>query len=239
MDRHDFILGGIALVAGTLLGLLLAPRGASVEDLTSALDARLASVEGAASAAGDGVSALQTQVEEQVGALRTQVDESVTSLQGEFGALGDRIGSVEESVSNSADTMAERLSSEFSGRFESLGSAISDQSSSLQSRLEGFRESLTGGGSSSADAPDAGASAGGSGGGGTGIGQTAALADGSIRAFVSRIDEDAENVRLSINGESRVVAVGETVDITADDQNCELTVDSIDDGMVALSGTCG
>lgn len=227
MDRHDFILGGIALVAGILLGLLFAPRGASVDDLTAALDARLASVEGAASAAGDGVSALQTQVED-----------SVASLQGEFGTLGDRIGAVEESVSASTATMADRLSSEFSGKMESIGTAISEQSNTMQSRLEGFRAAISGGGSSDAAAPAAEAQ-GTDVGNGIGVGQTAALADGSVRAFVSRVDEENESVRLSINGTSRVVPVGETVDVTVGDQNCEVTVDGIEDGMVALSGTCG
>ncbi len=49
MDRNNLVLGGIALVLGVLLGLLFAPRGASLNDIEMAMDERLAAVETAAS----------------------------------------------------------------------------------------------------------------------------------------------------------------------------------------------
>ncbi|MGC9419753.1 MAG: hypothetical protein ACP5EN_12355, partial [Rhodovulum sp.] len=74
--------------------------------------------------------------------------------------------------------------------------------------------------------------------GGTGVGETAILADGAIRAFVSRVDEAGQTARLSINGALSEVAAGDTVAVAADGQDCSVTADAIGGGTVSLSATC-
>ncbi|TCP38709.1 hypothetical protein [Rhodovulum marinum] len=74
--------------------------------------------------------------------------------------------------------------------------------------------------------------------GGTGVGETAILADGAIRAFVSRVDEAGQTARLSINGALSEVAAGDTIAVAADGQDCSVSVDAIGGGTVSLSASC-
>lgn len=72
---------------------------------------------------------------------------------------------------------------------------------------------------------------------GTAPGMVAVLADGAVRVFVSAVD--AEGARLAINGiETSEVAVGESVDVTAGEKACKVTVTGIDRGHVALDAAC-
>ena len=147
MDRNDLVLGGIALVAGVLLGLLFAPRGASLEDIESAIDERLAAVEGATSGTGDSITSLQTQIGESMATLRSQMEESIAALQSEVGAIEERIGAMEVAISDSASEQAaraENLSAAISSRFDSIGSVLSEQSDAMRTRFDGLRSSLAG-----------------------------------------------------------------------------------------------
>lgn len=68
-------------------------------------------------------------------------------------------------------------------------------------------------------------------------GTVVTLADGAVRVFVSGVE--AEGARIAINGvETRDVAVGETVDVTAGDRACKVSVTGVDRGHVALNATC-
>lgn len=70
-----------------------------------------------------------------------------------------------------------------------------------------------------------------------GVGQTALFADGKLRAFVSRIN--ADSALISIGTDAMVeIAVSDTAHGPVGDQNCALTVVSIADDKVELSGGC-
>lgn len=267
MNRNDVIIGGIALVVGVLLGLLFAPRGASVEDINAALDERLASVEGATVGVTDGIAALQGSIADSVGSLDAKVQEVLASVQSELQTVGERLDALEVAVSETASaqaTMAESLSSELAGQVGSLGSAISAQTDALQSGLEGFRESLAmdavppadeeaaaAGDSAQAAATGEQASAGASaadtvetadeeGFVGIGAGRTAIFGDGILRVFVSRVDPSTEAVRVSVNGATAVLAVGETLALKTDDgTDCQLTLSGVQGSEAALNAGCG
>ncbi len=208
----------------------------------------------------ESMATLQTQMEETVASLQTGMDDTTSSLQAQFAEVGDRIGSVEAAVGETSQaqaTMAETLRSELSGRMESLGSAISEQSQNLQAGLAGFRQSLamddvgssgTETGDAQADAEEAAQSSESSSGAtesdpnfvGIGIGQTQTFGDGALRAFVSRVDPEANAARLSVNGATTVLEVGDTVGVTAADGTyCRLMLSGLQGNQVAINAACG
>lgn len=72
---------------------------------------------------------------------------------------------------------------------------------------------------------------------GTPAGTVVTLADGALRVFVSAVDADA--ARIAVNGvQTEEVAVGKSLDVTAGDKSCTVTVTGVDRGHVALDGSC-
>lgn len=260
MNQRDMILGGIALAVGLLIGLLFGPSGPDVDDIRNALDERLAAVEAAAARAEESAAALQSQLEEATSTLQTRMDETVSAVESQVAGLADRLSEVETAVGENASaqaSMAESLSSELSGRFEALGSAVSAQSDRLQAGIEGFRRSLamddvgtqeTAAAQAEGEAPAAAASSSAApeaqtvdeGFVGIGPGQTAIFGNGAMRAFVSRVEPEARVARLSVNGSSAVLAVGEAVGMTTEDGTyCRLMLSGLQGNQVALNGGCG
>jgi len=73
---------------------------------------------------------------------------------------------------------------------------------------------------------------------GLGAGQTAILADGAVRAFVSRVTDTAAHV--AINGLSTVsIGEGRARMVVLDDTTCLVSVDSVGERKAALSALCG
>lgn len=72
---------------------------------------------------------------------------------------------------------------------------------------------------------------------GTSAGTVALLADGAVRVFVSAVD--AAGARIAVNGVNvEEVAVGKSIDVTAGDKACKVTVTGVDRGHVALDAAC-
>lgn len=68
-------------------------------------------------------------------------------------------------------------------------------------------------------------------------GQTVTLAEG-LRVFVSGVV--GEGARIAVNGpQTELVPVGASVEVTAGDKTCQVSVTGIDRGRVALDHTCG
>ncbi len=257
MNQNSLLIGGIALVGGILLGLLFAPRGASVDEIERMMQERLAAVE---TRLDDGMTAVQSRLDETVTSVQTGMEETASSLESRFGELGDRIGSVETAVGETSQnqaTMAETLRTELSDRMSSLGSAISQQSQDLQTGLAGFRRSLamddvgsesSGENGEQAESGDAGASsqpatqpaAPDEDFVGTGVGQTESFGDGALRVFVSRVDPQANAARLSVNGATTAMKVGDTVGVTSGDGTyCRLMLSGLQGSQVSLNAACG
>ncbi|MGB3244684.1 MAG: hypothetical protein WBB25_09125 [Sulfitobacter sp.] len=71
---------------------------------------------------------------------------------------------------------------------------------------------------------------------GLSVGQTAMLAEGALRVFVSKVrDHDA---RLSVGQTMYDLAPGESVATRVGDTSCTATLDSVDRGLVQVSGGC-
>jgi hypothetical protein len=64
------------------------------------------------------------------------------------------------------------------------------------------------------------------------------LGDGAVRVFVSGVTE--QGARLAVNGvEMETVPVGEAVEVRVGEEDCRVSVESIDRGHVALDYACG
>lgn len=72
---------------------------------------------------------------------------------------------------------------------------------------------------------------------GTSAGATAMLADGTIRAFVSKVMDDS--ARVSINGTMSTLATGASTEVMAGGSTCQVTLNSVADGLADLSAACG
>lgn len=70
-------------------------------------------------------------------------------------------------------------------------------------------------------------------------GSVALLADGAVRVFVSGLAQDGSAARIAVNGiDTQVVASGASIDVTAGDQSCTLTVTGVGNGLVGLESAC-
>jgi hypothetical protein len=73
---------------------------------------------------------------------------------------------------------------------------------------------------------------------GASAGTTVALGDGAVRVFVSGVTD--EGARIAVNGvETRTVPVGEAIEVRVGEEDCRVSVLSIDRGHVALDYACG
>jgi hypothetical protein len=73
---------------------------------------------------------------------------------------------------------------------------------------------------------------------GASAGTVVTLGDGAVRVFVSGVTE--EGARIAVNGiDTRTLAVGEAVEVRVGEEDCRVSVASIDRGHVALDYACG
>jgi hypothetical protein len=70
-------------------------------------------------------------------------------------------------------------------------------------------------------------------------GETASFADGALRVFVSRLDSEAGEVRLSVLGEMKTLTVGQARTIPVGDDYCRVTVAGVSASGVSLDSLCG
>ncbi|MGB3243364.1 MAG: hypothetical protein WBB25_02430 [Sulfitobacter sp.] len=68
------------------------------------------------------------------------------------------------------------------------------------------------------------------------VGQTALLADGALRVFVSGVGDDS--ARLSVQGSTFELAAGDSTEVQMDAATCTVTLDNVDRGHVTVSGDC-
>lgn len=70
-------------------------------------------------------------------------------------------------------------------------------------------------------------------------GETAVFADGALRMFVSRLDAEAQAVRVSVGGEMKTLAVGQGRTMAVADDFCRVTVSSVSGNGAAMDAVCG
>lgn len=72
-----------------------------------------------------------------------------------------------------------------------------------------------------------------------GIGQTANFMGGAVRAFVSSLDRDAGAARLSVNGETVTLGLGDTETVSMGAQSCAVWPVVTDDKGATIGSDCG
>jgi len=72
-----------------------------------------------------------------------------------------------------------------------------------------------------------------------GVGETAVMADGALRVFVSRLDETSGNARLAINGDVKSVDVGRGPVVPVGEDYCKVVLSGITSEGAALGSLCG
>ncbi|MCO8144989.1 hypothetical protein NHN26_07100 [Rhodovulum tesquicola] len=155
-------------------------------------------------------------------------------IESRVAALNDRIGELESSlaeVTERADAQAAVIA-----ETATLGSRLAETVQGLGEVSGSVAQ--TAAAPAPAEAPEAAPETAAAAAPGTGVGETAILADGAIRAFVSRVDAAGQMARLSMNGMMSDIAAGRSVTLAVDGQTCDVTADAIADGKVSLSAEC-
>jgi hypothetical protein len=164
-----------------------------------------------------------------------ELETQISDLTAQLGEMQDSMAGMAERADAQADAIAQsaELGSRLAKTVQGLGS-ISSAGGSEQAASGGAAPSATG-------ATQQAASASGSEGEpqGLGAGETAILAEGAIRAFVSRVDDAAQSVRVLVNGSMETLGSAAPVKVSVDGQDCAVKLDGIDRGKVALSAECG
>lgn len=150
----------------------------------------------------------------------------VSEQQGAMGAFEDRIAAIELQVSEAAeaaDALAGSLGGQMSEMEEALLAEIHEATNSAEERVAALRASLK---APSADIHKR-------------VGETAIVADGAVRVFVSRLDPDTGTARLNINGDTTTLATGGSTTVGTESGDCSVTVVSVDTDGAGLAVSCG
>lgn len=233
MEGKTVIAGGLMLAVGLLGGYALSPSGPDLSNLESAIGDR---IDAAANMGGEGVSA----VTETVQAL----DARLEALSAKLGTLEERIGETAGAGADATTSGLDKLDLRLTETGEELRNALSEmaesQKASLEAALAGLSaqpaapaapaatETAAPAADQEAAAPQ-----------GLSSGNTAILADGAIRVFVSRVDDAARSARLSINGALAHLTEGHSVALRPDGDYCRVMLDGVDRGHARVSAACG
>ncbi len=199
-------------VVGLLLGSLL-----SLSAIDSKVSSGVARAMGPVTEAAQGDTDVLAALSDRLAALETAVT----------GTAGDAVAVTEEAM----DAFGERLAA-LEGRIEGvaadLGARISETASEQVAALRGALDARPA--PDPAPAPEGAAAPSHSttieglndAGAARGVGQTFVLAGGAVRAFVQRLDAGAGAARLSVNGATSDLSVGETVVVSHAGGACRL-----------------
>lgn len=248
MSRNMLIAAAGALIVGLILGLIIGSGGPSLEEIDQAVASR---VDAAITAQSERVAAIETQVTELGGrldAIGEQVTSGAEAVQGlgerlgtnisDLGtSIGERVNSIGESVNAAGASSLAALQSGIADLKQGIASAPAPAAPAADSAASGTaapadgsaEQAATGG----ADAPVAtGVPA------GNGPGETVALSD-AARVYISRVDDEAGEAVLYVNGTPTRLSAGESAPFEAGGQECQLTLAAIDRGHATISGACG
>ena len=215
IKNQSVVIGGGALLLGLILGI--AVSGSRVDDKIAQAMGRMDEASGAAVSAQE---AAMAAIEERFGALEAQVEEAA----GAAAALSDDLGA-------KMSEMQQGLAS----RIDAVTEGAQAQVAALRDEFASAPTTGTAGSAETAAAPAAGMAAAET----RSVGETAVLADGALRVFVSRLDTEAGTARLSINGTDTTLAVGDAATVALESGDCAVSVVSIGADGVALASDCG
>ncbi len=235
-NQKTFFAGAVGAVAGLVIGLVAAPSGPDIGEIEAVVANRVNAIETARAADMEALMSAQTALTERLDAVAAEASAST----GAVSQLAEDIGARVEGLGAEIGARVAGLGDSVNSALAEANAAQSSALSSVLTRLRGAEaDAPEAGDTATAEAAPAEAPAAAAPVSGSGIGETILLADGAIRAFVSRIDEAAQRVRLQINGETTDLGAGDEIDVSAGGTDCRLGVSGIGGGQVALDGTCG
>jgi hypothetical protein len=234
MSRNMMLaVGACLLLFGLLVGYMAGSGGPDVAEIDAAVAAR---IEAAGKAEAERVAALEAKVD----ALSSRLDGIAT----EVTSGSDTLKGVGEKLGTDVAGLAETLRSDVATASDRLGSAIRESATSQLAALESGIAALRGNLAARVAAPQPAPPASepppadlGQPPAGQGAGETALLADGALRVFVSRVDEGS--ARLVVNGSAVDLATGESRTLELGGEDCQVTLAAIDRGHVVVAGGCG
>lgn len=203
MDQKVIATGLVSVLVGFGLGIVAAPSAPKLSEIGDTISEKLAP--------------------------NAEANETLTQLVGDLDSkiegLSARLDGLEQSVSDSSvkdavadlGTKFETLSSDVSSSLESTTSSLGEKLSALSAATVAAPSAMAN------DTPPEGITP----------GMTAVFKDGAVRAFVSRVDDNA--AALSINGTAKTLAVGGTTKV----EDCTITLDAVDRGHALISAACG
>ncbi|MDW3222425.1 MAG: hypothetical protein R8G34_05970 [Paracoccaceae bacterium] len=173
-------------------------------------------------------------------ALERAQDASATTLSEATESMSARLAELEASLGESSAAAAtgleDKLASlqeDVSARIDAVSEAATAQAQDLEAALSALSAAAVGSSSeSTGDATDDMQTS-----GVLGVGETAVFAEGAVRAFVSGLDRENGSARLSVNGASMSVGVGETATVAGAD--CKIGVASLSGDGVTVGSDCG
>ena len=255
MDNR-LVVAGIAGVVGLLLGFAVAPSGPDAEEISSALDGRFEQVSAEVQEVED--------VAQEMLAGVVALDERLVALEAANAARDITLAAVAEDLSALIDERMAALGRELEKRAEEsqAGTAAAMEILLAAARATASQptETQTSGGQDDQSAMAPARSTGGQDDPAAAspfqatpvqemgrdiaasmlysAGQTARAGDGHLRAFVSRIDPEAQAAILFVNGTMTSLTPGEGVALEVDDQLCRVALLGIRDRNAALDVGC-
>lgn len=191
-------------------------------EAVAALSERLDTLEAAIADNAESVAAMGDQVSadmgERVDALGAQVSEMSNSLGAQIesavASLPEQAEQAVESVSGKAEDAPQAAeSAESAETAEATETAEAADASDAMAELETSGEAL-------------------------GVGQTASLAEGAVRAFVQQFDAEAGTAVLSVNRESTRLSVGDSVVARHEGGACRVGLGGVSDAGVEITSDC-
>lgn len=165
-------------------------------------------------------------IEERISALETQLAETASRGDEMSAAAREQLDSLQATLSERIDSVVEATGEQAT----ELRTAVSDILDSMRAPAE--PEADAGDAIAAGDAPS-GLPEGES----VAVGKTALFADGSVRAFVSRLGDDT--ARVSVNGELVSLGVGQAVPVSLEGGDCVVVLQGMAEDGAVLTSNCG
>lgn len=223
MTNQPVLIGAGGVIVGIFIGLGI---GGSLvgEKIDAAVARALGPLEETMQAASP-AEALAA-IEERISALETQLAETASRGDEMSAAAREQFETLQTALSERIDSVVDATGEQAS----ELRTAVSDILDSMRAPAEPEAEA---GEAMAADDAPSGLPAGET----VGVGRTALFADGSVRAFVSRLGDGT--ARVSVNGEMVSLGVGQAVPVSLDGGECAVVLQDVADGGAVLSSNCG
>lgn len=225
MNNQSVVIGGGALVLGLILGV--AVSGARVDGkVAQAMSKMDEFAETADAAQQEALSAIDTRF----GALEAQISEATDAT----AALGDDVGAQMTEMQQGLVAQIEAVTASAEAKVATLRDELAAAASeAAEVETTAAEPAPTVDIAVPAPPVDMAVAATRS------VGETAVLAEGALRVFVSRLDADAGMARLSINGSDTTLALGEATTVSLESGDCAVSVISIGADGAALASDCG